>query len=366
MPDDDFKFIDPFEMTPSTTGHQWLRRDGVYLPAPREVQRGQLRGCLWELIYALAARRIFLTSTDHLSDLELYAWLYNEWLPKEIETPGRTESNKTVSLIGTGSESDNQIWLRHYADEDLRRRWVEDFPADPVPPHEPAPYDRDRWLPVASAVAGAIESEDEADPFTTDEPQAPPDELHDPLQLELVDREIHLEQPLFDTPDGEGDEYCAEDNESSEGSSTEPAIGIEQENWKKPHDELARAGVSLPPPDEMTDEWIPAKLWELLHELACRGFYLLHTNHLTDRELYAKLWRENLREPAILPGPSASGGWYHDFVGSGSAADTQLWLRYYATDRERETHARDNPGEPLPPRAEGPSRRDNRIPHGPF
>ena len=36
--------------------------------------------------------------------------------------------------------------------------------------------------------------------------------------------------------------------------------------------------------------------------LALRGFYVLHTDHLSDRELYAELWERGLRDPAHLPG----------------------------------------------------------------
>ena len=33
--------------------------------------------------------------------------------------------------------------------------------------------------------------------------------------------------------------------------------------------------------------------------------YLENTNHLSDRELYAHLWHETLREPVVLMRPSA-------------------------------------------------------------
>ena len=40
-----------------------------------------------------------------------------------------------------------QIYLKHYADEEAREHWARRFPEDPIPPHEPLPYDRDRFLP---------------------------------------------------------------------------------------------------------------------------------------------------------------------------------------------------------------------------
>src|SRR5205814_3724392 len=80
-------------------------------------------------------------------------------------------------------------------------------------------------------------------------------------------------------------------------------------------------------------------LWELLHNLALRGFYILHTDHLNDRELYAALWERGLRDPAHLPGRNPRGGWFHDFLGSWGEDDMQLWLRYYASDEDRAKHA---------------------------
>jgi hypothetical protein len=68
----------------------------------------------------------------------------------------------------------------------------------------------------------------------------------------------------------------------------------------------------------------------------------------------------------LLPGKSRAGGWYHDFVGSGSDQDQLLWLRYYATDADRETHRSRWPEEAIPPREKPPHSRDWRLPKGPF
>lgn len=367
MPDD-IKPGDSFIDAACCTGHGLLRRDGIRSALPSEIQPGQLRGCLWEILYSLAARRIFFTSTDHLSDAELYAWLHREWLPRSIaHLPLETDCNIHVNVIGTGSEEDNQIWLRYYADEELREKWKRDFPEDDVPPCEAAPCDRDRWLPKPAEHCPSPAVEESIEFSEPEEATAVPfDELHDPLQLEGVDREIHIDQPAFESSEADNFEFLDDTAPSREETLQEPTVGVETENWVTPHEDLTRSGVILPPPDELTDEALPAKLWELLHELACRGFYLLHTDHLSERALYTRLWREDLREPAILPGRFAGGGWFHDFVGSGSDEDTRIWLRYYANDLERAQHANSWPNEPLPPKQERPFRRDHRLPQGPF
>ena len=52
-----------------------------------------------------------------------------------------------LQMIGSGSEEDNHLYLKYYADEDERRHWHSQFPKDVLPAHEDLPYDRDRLLP---------------------------------------------------------------------------------------------------------------------------------------------------------------------------------------------------------------------------
>jgi hypothetical protein len=165
--------------------------------------------------------------------------------------------------------------------------------------------------------------------------------------LEGVDSEIRAEHRGDDPIPGAGEEGDAE--------------------WQRPIDQLRRRGTAPLPPAELTDETLGAKLWELLHHLACRGFYLLHTDHLSDRELYTSLWEQGLRAGALLPRDrSRAGGWFHDVLGSGSEEQHQLWLRFYATTEERAKEARERPEHPLPPRERPPHNRDWRLPKGPF
>jgi hypothetical protein len=49
--------------------------------------------------------------------------------------------------VTSGSEEDVKAWLTYYADDDTRRKWVEDFPEYVLPARQECLYDRDRHLP---------------------------------------------------------------------------------------------------------------------------------------------------------------------------------------------------------------------------
>ena len=95
---------------------------------------------------------------------------------------------------------------------------------------------------------------------------------------------------------------------------------------------LARDGVTLPPPDELTDEELALKLIEVIHTLADHRIFLEHTNHYSDRELYADLWEDALNESGPDLPPESQMNCHVDLVGTGSDAHIQLWLKYYADE----------------------------------
>ncbi len=367
---------DPYS-SDGVTWKEWLRRDGVRLRTPADLASNQWAGCLWELIYALAAAGIFLHSTDHLSDRDLYQWLHDRWLSRSssLHPDGKAHRDCVVTPIEAASQGENELWLKHYADEEERRFWREAFPEDVVPEHEWPRHDRDRWLPAPGATVDAGTDEQGFEPMRGDDwlPVGELDELDDPLNLAAVDEAICSEWSGPGLPSSSGLdeseltwEEVADLGDPGVEPAVEPAVDVETEGWTTPHEELARAGVILPSPAELEEEDVAARLWELLHALACRGFFLLHTNHLTDRELYALLWNDSLWNPAVLPGRSAIRGWFHDCLGGGSDEAHVNWLRYYASDDARADQARMFPGDTLPPRMECPSQRDHRLPKGPF
>lgn len=126
-------------------------------------------------------------------------------------------------------------------------------------------------------------------------------------------------------------------------------------------EQLREAGIQLPEPDSVADADIRTKLWEVIAGLAKLRAFLEHTNHLNDRELYARLWHEVLREetPAI------------DEIGFNSNlglrigeddAETALWLKYYADETDREIWLKDFPGDKMPAHEDPPFTRDDVLP----
>ncbi len=108
-------------------------------------------------------------------------------------------------------------------------------------------------------------------------------------------------------------------------------------------DLLARDGVALPAPDELSDDELALKLIEVIHTLANRRTYLSFTNHLSERELYTHLWQETLNEWCPdLPADSEM-NCHIDLLGTGSGEDNALYLTYYADEEERARWAKDFP-----------------------
>ncbi|MSR70159.1 MAG: hypothetical protein EXS17_07430 [Phycisphaerales bacterium] len=82
------------------------------------------------------------------------------------------------------------------------------------------------------------------------------------------------------------------------------------------------------------DELIEA-LGQVIATLGDLGIFLLHTNHLTDRELYARLVDFILVEPVRDLPPDAGVHEFIDLIGGGGATERELFQRHYATPSER-------------------------------
>jgi hypothetical protein len=139
-----------FEQAPEVEPFETLVRSGLSLPAPDELDDAALTATLWALIRALAALRIHLHSTDHLSDRELYVHLWSDVLRERMAIePGDEGADWHIDIIGKWGEEDIRTYLMYYADDDARREWMQDRPGEPLPDARPLPFDRDRHLPTS-------------------------------------------------------------------------------------------------------------------------------------------------------------------------------------------------------------------------
>ena len=125
-----------------------LENSGLEVPPPESLDDDALKIKLKEIIDRMAAVGSYLLHTNHVSDRDLYEYLYHEALREEtVLFPENPSYAYMIDLTGSGSEDDNQTYLKYYADEEYRRQWAHDWPNDPIPEHEEPPFDRDRFLP---------------------------------------------------------------------------------------------------------------------------------------------------------------------------------------------------------------------------
>ncbi|HSE15831.1 MAG TPA: hypothetical protein VLB46_02195 [Pyrinomonadaceae bacterium] len=125
-----------------------LANSGLEVRAPETLADDALKIKLKELIERMASMGAYLIHTNHLSDRELYEYLYSDALREEtILFPENPSYAYVIDLTGSGSDEDNQTYLKYYADTQYRRRWAYDWPDDPMPEHVEPAFDRDRFLP---------------------------------------------------------------------------------------------------------------------------------------------------------------------------------------------------------------------------
>jgi hypothetical protein len=127
---------------------------------------------------------------------------------------------------------------------------------------------------------------------------------------------------------------------------------------------LANSGIEVPAPDKLDDKTLSIKLQEVIYGMAYVGAYLLHTNHLSDRELYEFL-SEFLTEEVVLFPENPDYAYIIDMIGnveSGSDDDIQTYLKYYADDKARVKWGHDWPGDKIPKHEDPPFDRDRFLP----
>jgi len=107
---------------------------------------------------------------------------------------------------------------------------------------------------------------------------------------------------------------------------------------------------------------VPGDLWSLIAGLAELNIVIAHTDHLDDQTLFERLL--GYLDEGGLGADDPNTVTYVDIIGSGSEEDTTLFLRYYATDEDRELWKRELPDEDIPPREGLPFDRDRLLPTG--
>jgi hypothetical protein len=131
---------------------------------------------------------------------------------------------------------------------------------------------------------------------------------------------------------------------------------------------LAKSGIEVPDPDQLDDKTLSIKLQEVIYGMAYVGAYLLHTNHLSDRELY-ELLSDCLTEEVVLFPENPDYAYIIDLVGgaeSGSDEDIQIYLKYYADEKARVKWGHDWPGDRIPKHEDPPFDRDRFLPQAPL
>jgi hypothetical protein len=129
---------------------------------------------------------------------------------------------------------------------------------------------------------------------------------------------------------------------------------------------LENLGVEVPLPNLLDDSTLTTKLEEVIERLASVNVFLLHTNHLSDRELYEFLYRDGLREQVVLFPENPHDVYVIDLIGSGSDENKQLYLKYYANEKDRLKWHHDWPADPLPKHEDPPFNRDRFLPKSPL
>ena len=128
---------------------------------------------------------------------------------------------------------------------------------------------------------------------------------------------------------------------------------------------LENAGLEVPAPETLDDDTLKIKLKEIIDRMASVGAYVLHTNHLSDRDLYDYLYHDALREETVLFPENPSYAYMIDLTGSGGEEDNVTYLKYYADEEYRRQWAHDWPDDPIPEHEEPPFDRDRFLPQSP-
>ena len=108
--------------------------------------------------------------------------------------------------------------------------------------------------------------------------------------------------------------------------------------------------LSLPHPDQLSESELHERLWETIERLYDKRIVLDFTDHLSDRDLYCLIYRD------ILPSQEKKIDLPRNYLHWHCLDDNdepEIWLRFYASQAEREAWAEQSAA-PLPPSEPAP------------
>ena len=189
--------------------------------------------------------------------------------------------------------------------------------------------------------------------------------VEDPNDLERVDREIHINELKRQAEELTGGEMVSGESDDMPPEMAEQfweqVVEYERAPLTTDFAKLEERGVVMTPPEELDDGAVHAKLWEVINALAEMRVFLHFTNHMSDRELYERLWGDALRgERPDLPF-SPDGAWHYDFM-TGSDEDIDASMKYSADEEERRVWMRQFPDYNMPDHEDPPYDRDMNLP----
>ena len=127
-------------------------------------------------------------------------------------------------------------------------------------------------------------------------------------------------------------------------------------------DVMQELEIDVPSPEKLTEKALTTKLWQVIHGLLRHAVVLCNTDHLSDRDLYTQLWKETLRKEFTNPR-------YHtlhvDMTQTGADNGMGTYLKYYASEAQRQMYLEVYPDYKMPRHVEPPLRRDHLIPDNP-
>ena len=126
-----------------------LTEQGWRPPSMNEITDEDIQRELTNLIWSLKDMQVYISHSDHLSDAELYIRLLEYCSEETMYVAGVEGAMMGWSGTDSGTDEDEQNYLRYYADEGYRQRLLSEFPKEgPLPEHQDPPYPRP-WIPKA-------------------------------------------------------------------------------------------------------------------------------------------------------------------------------------------------------------------------